>query len=372
VTPSPSVTQQQLGSRISSGRDSKTTTTTTTTTASKYFTPGTDGSSSSNNDEDEEEDDGGVDVVQQNEDCERDEHQVVVDDDDDEPIINLKRKKPPIQHSSRSNSNKKQKTDASNTATAKQQQQQPKSKKKNDTTRLARSGEKKVTAPPQPRDAAAAAASKKNTKKNTTKKKKDDDPNDLPLIMASDTDSDDDKDRPYHVEYATSCRATCRSCDQRIEKGDVRIASRPLFRGKPGFVVYRHLSCQLLPPDEVPNLASVGGWRRLKQSDRKLLEAQIHESVRLVEKENEELDADELVQTAFTGEIRPPPPGLAASLLPFQVEGVSWMYCQEISDIKGGILADEMGMGKVSRSDLSFGGGGGLLCILSIDNHLLF
>eukprot|EP00529_Nitzschia_sp_RCC80_P032990 CAMPEP_0113473798 /NCGR_PEP_ID=MMETSP0014_2-20120614/18237_1 /TAXON_ID=2857 /ORGANISM="Nitzschia sp." /LENGTH=129 /DNA_ID=CAMNT_0000366591 /DNA_START=131 /DNA_END=517 /DNA_ORIENTATION=+ /assembly_acc=CAM_ASM_000159 len=97
-------------------------------------------------------------------------------------------------------------------------------------------------------------------------------------------------------------------------------------------------------------MSSVGGWRRLKESDRKRLEAQVHESVRLVEQENEELDADELVQAEFKGETRSSPPGLAATLLPFQVEGVSWMYCQEIENVKGGILADEMGMGKTLQT----------------------
>jgi hypothetical protein len=167
------------------------------------------------------------------------------------------------------------------------------------------------------------------------------------LIMASETDSDDEKDRPFRVEYATTGRSTCRGCDERILKGEVRIASRPLFRGKPGFVVYRHLKCQILP-EEIKTMSDIGGWRRLKAGDREQLKNQVEESARLIEQENEELDADELVQTAFEGETRPPPMGLVASLLPFQQEGVSWMYNQEVNGetVKGGILADEMGMGK--------------------------
>lgn len=37
---------------------------------------------------------------------------------------------------------------------------------------------------------------------------------------------------------------------------------------------------------------------------------------------------------------------LTANLLPFQVEGFSWMRHQEVKcpEIRGGILADEMGM----------------------------
>ena len=42
----------------------------------------------------------------------------------------------------------------------------------------------------------------------------------------------------------------------------------------------------------------------------------------------------ELVQKAFDGEMRDKPKGLTADLLPFQKEGVSWMYCQEVN-VKG-------------------------------------
>jgi len=40
------------------------------------------------------------------------------------------------------------------------------------------------------------------------------------------------------------------------------------------------------------------------------------------------------------------PSRLNATLLPFQEEGLGWMLDQEAGDVKGGILADEMGMGK--------------------------
>ena len=55
----------------------------------------------------------------------------------------------------------------------------------------------------------------------------------------------------------------------------------------------------------------------------------------------------ELVQKAFQGEIRAEPSGLMANLLPFQIEGFSWMRHQEVEEpeIRGGILADEMGLG---------------------------
>ena len=185
----------------------------------------------------------------------------------------------------------------------------------------------------------------KETKKKTTPKKKapatsKKPPSGPPLIMASDTDSDDEKDRPFRVEYSKTARSTCRGCDERIEKGVPRICSRPLFRGKPGFVVYRHLTCQILP-EEIETMRDVGGYRRLNKDDRDLLEQQIEKSKKEIQQEREELHADELVQTSFQGELRKAPPGLSASLLPFQQEGVSWMYNQEVNqhDVRGGILA---------------------------------
>jgi len=171
------------------------------------------------------------------------------------------------------------------------------------------------------------------------------------MIHASDTDSDDVKDMPFRVEYATTGRATCKGCDERIQKGVIRVAQRPLFRGKPGFVVYRHLNCTVFE-EEILVIQDVGGWRRLSQSDRQELAVRIKESKRLLEEENNELRPDELVQATFQGEVRKPPPGLAASLLPFQVEGASWMHHQEVlcPEIRGGIMADEMGMGKTIQT----------------------
>ena len=171
----------------------------------------------------------------------------------------------------------------------------------------------------------------------------------MPLLAASESDSDDEKDRPFRVEYATTGRATCKGCDERIEKNILRVSSRPLFRGKPGFTVYRHLTCQTFP-EEITRVEEVGGWRRLTPDDRALLAKQLDDSKLRIEEENQELDADELVQHAFQGTIREAPPGCAATLLPFQREGVSWMYNQERSDVSGGILADEMGMGKTLQT----------------------
>jgi SNF2 family DNA or RNA helicase len=104
--------------------------------------------------------------------------------------------------------------------------------------------------------------------------------------------------------------------------------------------------------DDIETAQDVGGWRKLSKEDFMALALRVEESKLEIEKENEELQPDELVQTAFQGETRLPPPGLTANMLPFQQEGLSWMYHQEVKvhDIRGGILADEMGMVRIDGS----------------------
>ena len=65
--------------------------------------------------------------------------------------------------------------------------------------------------------------------------------------------------------------------------------------------------------------------------------------------EREELhDTDFCVRTRM--EEMKPPSTLTATLLPYQREALYWMYAQENSIYKGGILADEMGMGKTIQA----------------------
>jgi len=122
-------------------------------------------------------------------------------------------------------------------------------------------------------------------------------------------------------------------------------------RGKPGFMVYRHLECAIFSED-IHVTGDIGGYRGLKPKDLQALALRVEESKIELEEENKEITPDELVPVAFEGETRPSPPGLTATLLPFQVEGVSWMYHQEVKtpEIRGGILADEQGMGKTVQT----------------------
>ena len=125
---------------------------------------------------------------------------------------------------------------------------------------------------------------------------------------------------PYIVEYSKTGRATCKTCDERILKGSLRVGHRPLFRGKPGFMVYRHLHCTTFSAD-VHCAEDVGNYDALAAEDYVKLAEQVDESKEKNKEEEEELSPDELVQKNFEGEIRSEPPGLIATLLPFQTEG---------------------------------------------------
>jgi len=156
----------------------------------------------------------------------------------------------------------------------------------------------------------------------------------------------------FRVEYSKSSRATCRRCDDVISKGSVRVAHRPLFRGKPGFEIYRHLKCAVFNED-VKKLDDVGGASDLEDEDQVALKKRMLQSLSELREEQTVIDPDELVAKAFDGKIIDAPEGITADLLPFQKVGLSWLYAQETNEgpgAKSSILADEMGMGKTLQT----------------------
>lgn len=109
-----------------------------------------------------------------------------------------------------------------------------------------------------------------------------------------DEEEDDEHHKTFQVEYSPTGRATCRRCDATITKGSVRISHVPLFRGKPGFRVYRHVHCALFD-ETVHSLQDVGGWKKMQADDQQVLESRIQEARMEMEQENEEMGPDELV-----------------------------------------------------------------------------
>jgi DNA repair protein RAD16 len=65
-----------------------------------------------------------------------------------------------------------------------------------------------------------------------------------------------------------------------------------------------------------------------------------------------EVDLDAEVEAAASSwtQSREPPDTLLAPMLPYQKEGLAWMCAQEAGPLRGGILADEMGMGKTLQA----------------------
>ncbi|RJE23268.1 repair protein RAD16 [Aspergillus sclerotialis] len=60
----------------------------------------------------------------------------------------------------------------------------------------------------------------------------------------------------------------------------------------------------------------------------------------------EDLKKDSIIMPVAAAQ----PPGISRRLKPFQLEGLSWMIQQEKTQYKGGLLGDEMGMGKTIQA----------------------
>jgi len=238
-------------------------------------------------------------------------------------------------------SNKTDKVERKNGSKLDAKKVEPKVAKKDEEAGEKKQAKRKEATPKENADENKSAKSK--TLPKTMKEPK--------VILVVDTESnDDEEDRPFKVEYSGTGRATCRRCDNLVLKGDIRVSHVPLFRGKPGYRVYRHLQCAVFS-EEIQSAEDIGGWKNLTSDDYEKLVARVEQSKIELENENEELQPDELVPVSFQGEMRKAPLGLVGSLLPFQTEGVSWMHHQEVSEnIRGGILADEMGMGKTIQT----------------------
>lgn len=96
----------------------------------------------------------------------------------------------------------------------------------------------------------------------------------------------------------------------------------------------------------VVDASLLDGYAELQKEDQVLLCARVVQSALEEDEDQKPLDADSLVRRAWT-ETKEPSEHLLMPLLPYQKEGLGWMSSQEHSDVHGGILADEMGMGEL-------------------------
>ena len=97
----------------------------------------------------------------------------------------------------------------------------------------------------------------------------------------------------------------------------------------------------------VTDVSGLDGYMELLKTDQELLRNRLIKSSTEEDEDAKPLDPDLLVRKVWT-ERKEPSEDLLMPLLPYQKEGLAWMSSQEHSDVHGGILADEMGMGQSS------------------------
>ncbi|KAG5476943.1 hypothetical protein LSCM1_05276 [Leishmania martiniquensis] len=161
------------------------------------------------------------------------------------------------------------------------------------------------------------------------------------------------KEHVYHyiVQRSPTARARCRKCSQLIPKGELRVGV-PIRHnaGDNGWIsAWQHLGCTRIEKSDSGNYESaMHGFSALKAEEQEHVVSEVHSSE--MPEHLKPLDPDDLVHRGKMEQMAPPPT-LLRHLLPYQKEGLGWMVRQETeSPIKGGILADEMGMGKTIQA----------------------
>lgn len=165
----------------------------------------------------------------------------------------------------------------------------------------------------------------------------------------------------YIAELSKSGRAECRVCNEKIENRSLRIGVLTHTRWGV-FSRWQHLNCTVFKPsvpqqghgdisswsDEAWRASlQIDGLENLSQEDREAVERKALQSKTEADESDKPLNPDDLVRKTWSDPAEPPE-DLLMPLLPFQKEGLGWMLHQEASDMRGGILADEMGMGMSS------------------------
>lgn len=146
----------------------------------------------------------------------------------------------------------------------------------------------------------------------------------------------------YIVELAKSGRAECKKCGDKIDNKTIRIGV--ILEGDWGlFTRWQHLSCTVFHAS-LTSCNAIDGLQDLSREDQIAVENRYESSKGEIDEDMKPLDPDALVRKTWDEAIEPCS-DLLMPLLPYQKEGLGWMLHQELSNIHGGILADEMGMG---------------------------
>lgn len=201
-----------------------------------------------------------------------------------------------------------------------------------------------------------------------------DDSDSIGVVAESEEEGEEEEEYKgphYFIEYAANARAKCKSCEQKLPAGQIRVGIRIRHSMFGPSTYYKHLECTVIgleagagkddksdqdAADEDTKKAKlkptdpIDGLSTLKPEDRKRVREYMKENdAKGVLDERLELSDDHFKTKGRMPE-RQPSKYLTATLLPYQREALAWMVGQEESDYKGGILADEMGMGKTIQA----------------------
>ncbi len=151
----------------------------------------------------------------------------------------------------------------------------------------------------------------------------------------------------FSCELAKSSRSECKACGKSISKGLMKLGVI-VGEGKWGPVTcWHHVKCLIL--QGVYEADEVDGYEDLDEENARVLEDRIAESAGLVDENYKPIKPEELVRKEWTEPLESPSE-LLMPLLPYQNEGLGWLNNQENTLYRGGILADEMGMGKTIQA----------------------
>eukprot|EP01038_Epipyxis_sp_PR26KG_P016128 gene16128-21919_t len=152
----------------------------------------------------------------------------------------------------------------------------------------------------------------------------------------------------YIIERAKSGRAECKKCDEKIENKTIRVGV--IVEGQWGlFTRWQHLNCCVFHPLVIDTIPTLDGFKELNLDEQNLVLKRGEESRHEVDEDDVPIDPDALIRKAWDEPVEPKSE-LLMPLLPYQKEGLGWMISQEMNETHGGILADEMGMGKTIQA----------------------
>ena len=111
--------------------------------------------------------------------------------------------------------------------------------------------------------------------------------------------------------------------------------------GRFGIVTrWQHLPCTIFA-DYLESEEGIEGYEYLNEEQQALVKTRVEQSRDEEDEDAKPIDPSELVRKEWTTQ-KEPPETLVLPILPYQKEGLGWMFNQEQIEYHGGILADEM------------------------------